>query len=101
MDKFERPVLLACLLATVTLIGLAATVPDGASVPAYADSAPTARLAAGVPSEAVRPSAHSAPGGASTRAPGKAPHSAATQTLPGGAPTLLGGGRVPVAHYRT
>jgi hypothetical protein len=111
MDKSERPVLVAVLLAMVALITLAAAVPDARSLPAWGAMPEAGSSAATVSST----SGISATGHTDTSAGGSGttvtdPQGGVTaptvpgppaQTLPGGATKIFGDGRFLVAYYGT
>ena len=114
MDKFERPALVGVFLTMVTLIGLAAVVPDVSSLPAWGamqgagSEATTASSTSGLSATAHT---DNGPGGSGTTVidpPGgvttpTSPASPVTPpaTLPGGATSIFGDGKFLVAYYGT
>jgi hypothetical protein len=110
MDKSERPVLVAILVAMVALISMAAVVPDSSSLPAWGAMPDSGSKATTVFSTSgVSATAHTdtSPGGTGTtvvdpQADQTAqPTPAPTQTLPHGATKIFGDGRFLVAYYGT
>lgn len=103
MEKSERPVLVATLLAMVALIALSAVVPDASSrdgwyaerVDATTVSAPTGPTATTTGTPGPEPT--QAPAEQSAPDPAQGP----TATLPDGSTSIFGGGKFLVAYYGT
>jgi hypothetical protein len=112
MDKSERPVLVAILVAMVALISMAAVVPDSSPLPAWGAMPDSGSKATTVFSTSgVSATAHTdtSPGGSGTtvvdpqadQTAQPLPPPAPTQTLPHGATKIFGDGRFLVAYYGT
>jgi hypothetical protein len=111
MDKSERPVLVAVLVAMVALISLAAVVPDATSLPAWGAMPESGSIATVSSTSGVSGTAHadSSPGGGTTvvdpqdgqPVQPQPPAPAPTSTLPYGATKIFGDGRFLVAYYGT
>ena len=99
MEKSERPVLVAVLVAMVALIATAAVVPDDRSLPTW--SAPPPEPAAALSASTPTPSpAPTEPERAEPEAEPE-PEPQPSATLPGGATSIFGDGRFLVAYYGT
>jgi hypothetical protein len=110
MPNSERTVLVAVLVTMVSLIGMAAVVPDATALPAWGAMRENGTNVSSVSGFSEVAHTDTSPGGGTSALPsapqgGSATPSATppapTATLPGGATSIFGDGRFLVAYYGT